>query len=330
METIGSPALWGGFILFVLGMLALDLGVFHRTAHTISFKEAFGWSIVWIGMALTFNAGVYHWFGPQKALEFTTGYVIEKALSVDNIFVILLIFEYFRVPGKYQHRVLFWGILGALAMRAFFIVIGAALLAKFHWIIYIFGGFLVLTGIKMIFSGDEEVAPDQTHAYKFFKRLIPTTPNYHGASFFTVENGKRLATPLFLVLLMIEFTDLIFAVDSIPAIFAVSQDPFIVFTSNIFAILGLRSLYFVLAGVARKFHRLKFGLALVLIFVGTKMAIMDIYKIETIHSLIVVFALITASIAASLLWPKKHDPLKPSLPAGERADVSEANAPGMK
>jgi len=251
-----------------------------------------------------FNVAIYVWFGEAKALEFTTGYVIEKALSVDNIFIFLIIFSYFAVPAAYQHRVLFWGIVGALIMRAIFIVLGAALLAKFHWIIYVFGGFLVLTGIKMLISDGSNSQPDQTLAYRFFKRFIPTSSTYDGSKFFTRQNGALLATPLFLVLLMVEFTDLVFAVDSIPAIFAVTQDPFIVFTSNIFAILGLRSLFFLLAGVMNKFHLLKIGLALVLVFVGIKMAIMDVYKIETHYSLLIVAALIFGSIAASLLWPK--------------------------
>jgi tellurite resistance protein TerC len=289
-------------------MLALDLGVFHRKAHVISFKEALVWSVIWIGLAGVFNLGIYHYYGAQKGMEFTTGYVIEKALSVDNIFVFLMIFTYFAVPAAYQHRVLFWGIVGALIMRAIFIFLGAALLAKFHWIIYVFGGFLILTGIKMLLTGGANKRPDETPVYRLFKRFIPATNEYHGQKFFVRQNGVLLATPLFLVLLLVEFTDLIFAVDSIPAIFAITRDPFIVFTSNIFAILGLRSLFFLLAGVMDKFYLLKTGLALVLVFVGTKMAIMDLYKIQTGHSLMVVGLLIAGSIAASLLWPKKPSP----------------------
>jgi tellurite resistance protein TerC len=307
LHSVGTPALWAGFIAFVLAMLALDLGVFHRKAHTIAFKEALGWTIAWIGLAFAFNGFIYYQFGSRLALEFATGYVLEKALSVDNIFVILLIFTYFRVPNEYQHRVLFWGIIGALVMRAIFIILGAALLAKFHWIIYLFGAFLIFTGIKMLFDDGGHSDPSETRAYKFFRRIVPSTATYHGQKMFVIENGKRLATPLFLVLLMIEFTDLVFAVDSIPAIFAVTSDPFIVFTSNIFAILGLRSLFFVLSGVMDKFHRLKLGLALVLIFVGIKMAIMDYYKIDVKVSLLVIAALIGGSIAASLIWPKKPD-----------------------
>lgn len=310
--------MWTGFLGFVLAMLALDLGFFHKKAHVVGFKEALTWSAVWIGMAGLFNVAIYAWFGEAKALEFTTGYVIEKALSVDNIFIFLIIFSYFAVPAAYQHRVLFWGIVGALIMRAIFIVLGAALLAKFHWIIYVFGGFLVLTGIKMLISDGSNRQPDQTPAYRFFKRFIPTSSTYDGSKFFTRQNGALLATPLFLVLLLVEFTDLIFAVDSIPAIFAVTQDPFIVFSSNIFAILGLRSLFFLLSGVMNKFYLLKTGLALVLVFVGIKMAIMDVYKIQTLHSLLVVGTLIGGAILASLLWPKKLEPptvsLRPSLP----------------
>lgn len=313
VASIGTPWMWGGFIFFVLAMLALDLGVFHRKAHVVSFKEALVWSFIWIGMAIVFNFGIYHFYGPQKGMEFTTGYVIEKALSVDNIFVFLIIFSYFAVPAAYQHRVLFWGIVGALIMRAIFIFAGAALLAKFHWIIYVFGGFLILTGIKMLIADGSNKRPDETPVYRLFKRFIPATIEYHGQNFFVRQNGVLLATPLFLVLLLVEFTDLIFAVDSIPAIFAITQDPFIVFTSNIFAILGLRSLFFLLAGVMDKFYFLKTGLALVLVFVGTKMAIMDFYKIQTGYSLMVVGALIAGSIAISLIWPRQQPlPIQPS------------------
>ena len=299
--------MFAGFTAFVLAMLALDLGVFHRKAHEVRFKEALAWSVVWISLAATFNVGVYYWFGKQTALEFGTAYVIEKALSVDNIFVFLIIFSYFKVPSAYQHRVLFWGIVSALIMRAVFILLGAVLLAKFHWIIYVFGGFLVLTGVKMLIKKDEEIAPERNPVYRIFKRIIPSVAEYRGSAFTVVENGKRYATPLLLVLVVMEITDLIFAVDSIPAVFAVTSDPFIVFTSNIFAILGLRALFFLLAGVMDKFHRLKIGLALVLVFVGTKMAIMDIYKIPIGVSLGVVAMLIGGSIIISLIWPKAKE-----------------------
>jgi len=308
-QTIGTPGMFAGFTAFVLAMLALDLGVFHRKAHEVRFKEAITWSVVWISLAMAFNVGVYYWFGKQAALEFATAYVIEKALSVDNIFVFLIIFSYFKVPPAYQHRVLFWGIVGALMMRAVFIFLGAVLLAKFHWIIYIFGGFLVLTGVKMLIKKDEEISPDRNPVYRIFKRIIPSVADYRGSAFTVIENGKRYATPLLLVLVIVEITDLIFAVDSIPAVFAVTRDPFIVFTSNIFAILGLRALFFLLAGVMDKFHRLKIGLALVLVFVGTKMAIMDIYKIPIGVSLGVVAMLIGGSIIISLIWPKAKEVL---------------------
>ncbi|HYG77525.1 MAG TPA: TerC family protein, partial [Planctomycetota bacterium] len=304
IQTIGSPAMFGGFTIFVLLMLALDLGVFHRKAHSVSFKEALTWSCVWISLAAVFNVGVYFWFGKTAALEFATCYIIEKALSVDNIFVFLVIFSYFCVPGAYQHRVLFWGILGALIMRAIFIFLGAALLARFHWVIYVFGGFLLLTGLKMLLKSDEEIHPDKNPVYKIFKKFIPMVTEFRGAQFTVIENGKRFATPLLLVLAIVEMTDVIFAVDSIPAVFAVTTDPFIVFTSNIFAILGLRALFFLLAGVMDKFHLLKIGLALVLMFVGAKMLLVEFYKVPITISLSVIGVLIGGSVAASLIWPK--------------------------
>ncbi|MFA6958270.1 MAG: TerC family protein [Thermoanaerobaculia bacterium] len=307
LTSIGSPLLWGGFTAFILAMLALDLGVFHRKAHEVRFKEALGWTFVWITLALVFNFGVYKLFGAQKGMEFLTGYLIEKALSVDNVFVFLVIFSVFAVPPKYQHRVLFWGVLGALVMRAIFIFAGAALLAKFHWVIYIFGALLVVTGIKLLVQRNESVEPEKNPIFRFFKRIIPATTVQNGPNFFTRENGKLLATPLFMVLVAVEATDLVFAVDSIPAIFAVTSDPFIVYTSNVFAILGLRALYFCLVGVMEKFHLLKIGLALVLVFVGTKMLIIDVYKIPIGVSLVVVTLLLAASIAASFVWPKKGE-----------------------
>ena len=307
VTSIGSPLLWGGFTAFILAMLALDLGVFHRTSHEVRFKEALSWTFVWIALALVFNAGVYHWFGAQKGMEFLTGYIIEKALSVDNVFVFLVIFSVFAVPAKYQHRVLFWGVLGALVMRAIFIFAGAALLQRFHWVIYIFGALLVATGIKLLVQRNEEVDPEKNPIFRFFKRIIPATRDYHDAKFFIRENGKLLATPLFMVLVAVEASDLVFAVDSIPAIFAVTSDPFIVYTSNVFAILGLRALYFCLAGVLEKFHLLKVGLAFVLVFVGTKMLIIDIYKIPIGLSLVIVTLLLAGSIAASFIWPKRED-----------------------
>jgi tellurite resistance protein TerC len=310
IESVGTPSLWIGFTLFVLAMLALDLGVFHRQAHEVSVREALAWTAVWIALALLFNAGVYVWFGPERALEFLTGYVIEKALSVDNIFVFLVIFSYFAVPAVFQHRVLFWGVLGALLMRAIFILLGAALLEKFHWVIFIFGVFLVVTGVKLLVQRSSEVHPERNPLFRLFRRLVPSVSDYRSSQFTVVENGNWYVTPLLLVLVAIEATDIVFAVDSIPAIFAVTRDPFIVFTSNIFAILGLRALYFALAGVMDKFHYLRVGLALVLAFVGTKMMLADLYKIPIVASLAVVAMLFTGSIAASLLRP----PRKPQLP----------------
>ena len=298
--------LWIGFNVFVLAMLALDLGVFHRKAHVVSIRESVIWTLVWIALAMVFNLGVAHYLGNTKALEFFTGYVIEKSLSVDNIFVIALLFSYFAVPAEHQHRVLFWGILGALIMRAAMIMLGAKLISEFTWIIYIFGAFLILTGIKMIVKREEEIHPEKNPVVKLFRRFVPVTDGFRGGKFFVRENGVRMATPLFVVLLMVEFTDLIFAVDSIPAIFAVSTDPFIVYTSNVFAILGLRSLYFALAGILDKFHYLKIGLGVVLSFVGVKMLLSHTpWKIDTAVSLGVIVGVLVTSVLASLAWPKK-------------------------
>lgn len=303
--------LWIGFNLFVLAMLALDLGVFHRKAHSVSVREAASWSVVWISLAMLFNVGIYaYWHdlvphstytNQEAALAFLTGYLIEKSLSVDNIFVFVLIFSYFAVPAVYQHRILFWGILGALVMRAILIGLGSALLEEFHWIIYLFGAFLIFTGIRMAFHKDEEIHVEENAVVRLFRRFMPVADRYHGSSFFVRHAGKLMATPLFLVLLVVESTDLVFAVDSIPAIFAVTTDPFLVYTSNIFAILGLRSLYFLLAGVIDQFHYLKLGLAVVLTFVGVKMVIVDFYKIPTPMSLLVVAGVLAVAIVASML-----------------------------
>ena len=292
--------LWVGFNLFILAMLALDLGVFHRKSHEISVKEATIWSAVWVALAMIFNAGIFYFRGTEPGIQFFTGYLIEKSLSVDNIFVIALIFSYFAVPKLYQHRVLFWGILGALVMRAVFIVAGAALLARFHWIIYIFGAFLVFTGIRMAMHRNEEIHPEHNPVLKLVRRLVPVTNDYHGGHFFARHAGKLMATPLFMVLVLVETTDLVFAVDSIPAIFAVTEDPFLVYTSNIFAILGLRSLYFVLAGVMDKFVYLKIGLSAILVFVGGKMLLTEVYKIPATVSLLVVLSMLAVTIAASV------------------------------
>jgi tellurite resistance protein TerC len=303
LESVGTPVSWIGFTLLVLAMLGLDLGVFHRRAHEVRVKEALMWTVVWISVALLFNVCVYFWFGSERALEFLTGYLIEKALSVDNIFVFLVLFSYFAVPPALQHRVLFWGIVGALVMRAAFILLGAALLQSFHWVIYIFGGFLVFTGVKLLLQRGSELHPERNPLFGQFKRLIPAVGEYRGPRFTVVENGKRFATPLLLVLVAIEATDIVFAVDSIPAVFAVTRDPFIVYTSNIFAILGLRALYFVLAGVMGKFHYLKVGLALVLVFVGGKMTLTDVYKVPIAVSLVVISLLLAGAVVLSLVRP---------------------------
>jgi tellurite resistance protein TerC len=298
--------MWAGFLAFVLAMLAIDLGLFHRKAHAVSLKEAGFWSAVWVALALGFNALIWKNFGPDRGVEFLTGYLIEKALSVDNIFVFVLIFGAFQVPEVYQHRVLFWGILGALVMRALFVGLGAALLAKFHWVLYLFGGFLLLTGIKMLLLRNAAFDPRDNPVFKLFRRFVPSVDTYHGPNFTIVKEGRRFATPLLLVLVAVELTDVVFAVDSVPAIFAVTKDPFIVFTSNIFAMLGLRSLYFLLAGVVDRFHHLKVGLSLVLVFVGLKMLVVDFLKVPPFWSLGVIALLVAGSIATSMLWPKSR------------------------
>ncbi|HCM42339.1 MAG TPA: hypothetical protein DIS66_03370 [Candidatus Omnitrophica bacterium] len=301
---------WVLFHLFVFGMLSLDLGVFHRKAHAIHFKEALAWSGIWILLALLFNGVIHFWKGEQAALEFFTGYVIEKSLSVDNIFVFLVIFTYFKIPAQYQHRVLFWGIIGALIMRAIFIAAGITLLEKFHWLIYVFGAFLILTGIKMAVSHGKEMELEKNVALRFFKKIMPLTEKFDGQNFFTLENGKRVATPLFMALVIVEFTDVIFAVDSIPAILAITKEPFIVYTSNIFAILGLRSLYFALAGILQYFRFLHYGLSVVLVFVGIKMLISEFYKVPILASLGVIAVVILISIIASILLPSKKEEIK--------------------
>jgi tellurite resistance protein TerC len=296
---------WVGFNLFVLFMLALDLGVFHRKSHEVSVKEALTWSGVWIFLALCFNVFVWTQFGEKQALDFFTGYLIEKALSVDNIFVFVLIFAYFQIPSKYQHKVLFWGIIGALVMRVIFIFAGVALLAKFHWLIYVFGAILFYTGIKMLTDKDKKMEPEKNPFFKFIKRFVPFTNEFHGDKFFIKQDGKKFATPLFLSLIIVEITDVIFAVDSIPAILAITQEQFIVYTSNVFAILGLRSLYFALAGIIDRFKYLSVGLAVILLFVGLKMVSVDFYKIPVHISLIVIALILTVSIVYSLMKTKK-------------------------
>ncbi len=303
--------MWVGFNAFVLAMLAVDLGIFHRKAHEVSLREATAWSVVWVTLAMVFNGWIWYTWGKGPALEFLTGYLIEKSLSVDNIFVFVMLFSYFAVPRLYQHRVLFWGILGALLMRGVFIGVGAYVLEQFHWVLYLFGAILILTGIKMMMR-QESHSPENNPVLKWMRRVLPLTDRYHGQNFWIKEGAKWVATPLFLVLVMVELTDLVFAIDSIPAIFAVTKEPFLVYTCNVFAILGLRSMYFLLAGVVHRFVYLKYGLAAVLLFVGIKMILVDIYKIPTALSLAVVLSTITASIVASLV--KTRGAVGESLP----------------
>ncbi|HPM29061.1 MAG TPA: TerC family protein [Chryseolinea sp.] len=302
-----SFILWTAFNLFVLGMLALDLGVFHRKSHEVSVREALTWTGVWITLSMLFNLFIYYYFDKDKAVEFFTGYLIEKSLSIDNIFVIIMIFSYFKVPTAYQHKVLFWGILGALVMRVIFILVGIELIHRFHWLIYIFGGFLIFTGIRMLTSDDTKLEPEKNPLVKLARKIFPFTPTYEGDRFFVKRDAKRWATPLFLVVILIEATDLIFAVDSIPAILSISDDPFIVYTSNVFAILGLRSLYFALAGIEKYFQYLKYGLSTILVFVGIKMCITDIYKIPVDLSLIIIAFVLAISMLASVIVQKKKE-----------------------
>ena len=331
---------WIGFNVLVLALLALDLGVFHRKAHEVSFKEAAGWSVFWVCLSLLFNLGIWKVMGPQAGLEFLTGYLIEKALSVDNIFVFVLVFAYFRVPAMYQHRVLFWGIIGALLMRGAMIGAGAWLLERFHWIIYVFGGFLVITGIRMATHDEADIEPESNPVLRLVRKFLPVTAHYHGQRLLLRRSeiegdqitqptaGSRLpfvATPLLIVLIVVETTDLIFALDSIPAIFAITRDPFLVYTSNVFAILGLRALYFLLASVIEKFHYLKLGLSVILVFVGAKMLLSDIYHLPVSISLMVVGIVLALSVVLSLVFPKdaeehspvRHEPLEddPTVPA---------------
>jgi len=297
--------LWTIFGVVVVSVLALDLGVFHRASRVVGFKEAMAWSAVWITLALGFMALIAWLRGRQPALEFLTGYVVEESLSVDNLFVFLLLFSFFRVPKQHQHEVLFWGILGAVVMRLVFIVVGVALLKQFEWIIYIFGAVLIYSGAKMAFRKDEEIHPESNPVLKLFRRFFPVSADYHGKKFFVRLEGRRMATPLFVVLLVVETTDLIFAVDSIPAVLAITRDPFVVYTSNIFAILGLRALYFALAGVMNLFHHLHYGLSVILVFIGAKMIIAHWWEIPTAVALGVVAAVLGVAVGASLIWPEK-------------------------
>jgi len=292
---------YSAFLAFVLAMLALDLGVFNRKDHVVGPREALSWSVLWVSLALAFGGYMWIRFGSEQGLQYLTGYVIEKSLSVDNIFVFVVIFGALGIPPIYQHRVLFWGILSALVLRGAMIAAGAALLSRFHWIIYVFGAFLVLTGVKLLLARGAADHPEKSAFFRFLQRFVPASPRLDGNHFFTKENGKWLATPLFFALALIEVTDVIFAVDSIPAIFAVTSDPYIVFTSNVFAILGLRSLYFLLASYVEKFTYLKPSLAFVLLFVGGKMALIDVVKIHAAASLAVVLSILAVGILASAI-----------------------------
>ena len=295
-----EPWVWVGFAVFVAGMLALDLGVFHRKTHEVGLKEALGWTALWVTLALLFNAGVWYWLGPDRGLEFLTGYVVELSLSVDNLFVFLLIFAYFKVPPQYQHKVLFWGIVGARLMRLIFIGAGIALIQQFHWIIYIFGAILIVSGVKLALDKDKEVHPEKNPVLRMFRAIVPVAPGYVGSQLTARINGRLVATPLLVVLIAIETADLVFAVDSVPAVLAITTEPFIVYTSNVFAMLGLRSMFFALAGVMKLFTYLHYGLAGVLVFVGVKMVISDFYKIPTALSLLIVTSILSLSIVASL------------------------------
>ena len=314
---------WIAFNAMVLALLALDLGVFNRKAHVVTVREALGWSAVWISLAIGFGLWIGSAMGRQSMLEFYAGYLVEQALSVDNLFVFILIFGYFRIAAELQHRVLFWGIIGALVMRGAMIGAGAVLIAQFHWIIYVFGAFLVFTGAKMAFGGDSEIEPESNPVIRLLRRVLPITTKFHGERFFVRERtdgtaARLVATPLFVVLALVETTDVVFAVDSIPAIFGVTRNPFLVYTSNVFAILGLRSMYFVLAGVIGKFHLLKYGLALVLVFVGTKMLVSELWPLGIGISLGVVGALLAGSVLLSLvITPKAAD--GPDATAGDAA-----------
>ncbi len=313
-----SLTLWIVFNAFIVVMLLIDLVVFHGKEHEESIKEALVWTGVWITLALIFGVGVYYYMGSATALDYYTGYLIEKSLSVDNIFVFLLVFTYFKVPGEYQHKVLFWGIFGALVMRFLFIFTGVALLERFHWIIYVFGAFLVFTGVKLAFEKDKEVHPEKNPVLLLVRRFIPTVKTYYGSKFFVKKMGRWVATPMFIVLVVIETTDVVFALDSIPAILAITTDEFVVYSSNAFAILGLRALYFALAGIMKLFHYLHYGLSLILIFVGIKMLIADFYHIPTPWALGFVAATLTVSIVASILLPKEEQELPvEEIPADE-------------
>jgi tellurite resistance protein TerC len=298
--------LWVGFTVFMLLLLAIDLGVFHRKAHVVSLREAAGWYVVWVSLAIVFNLGIFLWLGADKGTEFLAGYIIEVSLSVDNVFVWLIIFSYFAVPAKYQHRVLFLGILGAIVFRGLFIATGVTLLNMFGWLIFVFGAFLIFTGIRLALRKEEEVHPERNPVLRLARRLLPVASGYEGQRFFIRRHGRLMATPLFMVLLVVEVSDLVFAVDSVPAILAITRDPFIVWTSNVFAILGLRALFFLVAGVLRYFRYLKVGLALVLCFVGVKMVVSEFYHVSTPISLGAVAGILAVTMLASYLATRRE------------------------
>lgn len=303
LTSIGSPAAWIGFFVLVLVFLALDLGVFHRKAHEVSLREAGVWSAIWVALSLGFAGALHVFAGPDRALEFVTGYVIEKALSVDNLFVFVVVFSTFAIPAAYQHRILFWGVLGALVLRAVFVFAGTAFIQRFDWALYAFGALLAITGVKLLFQGDEPPKPEENPVVKAVQRVLPLANELDGERFTLVKNGRRYGTRLLLALVVVEITDVVFAVDSIPAIFGVTTDPFVVLTSNVFAIFGLRSLYFLLAGVVQKLVYLKFGLSTVLVFVGGKMLASGWFHVPILVSLAVITGILGTTVAASLLRP---------------------------
>ncbi len=309
MSSIGTPLLWGGFLAFVIAMLALDLGVFHRKSHAVGVREALAWSGVWVGLSLLFNAALWWRFGSTAALEFLTAYLVEKSLSVDNVFVFLAVFSALAIPAVHQHRVLFWGILSALVLRAAMIFAGTAALDRFEWLVYVFGLFLVVTGVKLFLHRGRPRDPLGGPVTRLVRRVIPATGRLDGRHFFTLENGRRLATPLFTALVLIELADVVFAVDSIPVVLGITRDPFIVFTSNVFAMLGLRSLFFLLAGAVERFAYLDVGLSAVLVFVGVKMAAVHVVDVPALASLAVIVAILGLSMLASLRRPRAGRPL---------------------
>ena len=321
MQSVGNPWMWGGFIALIVALLALDLGIFHKKDKIVSAREAMSWVVVWASLALLFDVIVGWRFGVPKAVEFLTGYLIELSLSVDNLFVFVIVFATFRIPAHLQHRVLFWGILTALILRGAMIIGGTALLQRFHWLIYVFGAFLLATGLKLFFHKEEEHAPEHNLAFRVLTRVIPATPALHGNHFFTRENGRRVATPLFLCLALIEISDVIFALDSVPAIFGVTLDPFIVFTSNMFAILGLRSMYFAMANLIGRFEYLKTGLAAVLVFIGAKMMVSHWIHIPSLVSLAVVVLLLGSAMIFSLYKTRRLAERVPDPPSRGNAEV---------